>query len=88
MTASTSYKVEQEVVKERKYLLPSGKRFHDLDFSRAPWADIKGKLRQVDWSTMEALAKTDVTAAHAIFVETISKAVHLLQVQQKIEKEL
>ena len=53
VTASTSYKLEKEVAKERKFLLNSGKRLQGLDFSRYPWADIKGKLREIEWSIME-----------------------------------
>ena len=64
VTATTSFKVSKEVFKERNFLLESGRRFHQLDLSKAPWSEIKRRLGNIDWGEMETLAKTDVVAAH------------------------
>ena len=48
VTATTSYRIASEEIKERNFLLESGRRFHMLDFSKAPWDEIKRRLRQVD----------------------------------------
>ena len=71
VTATTSYRIASEEIKERSFLLESGRRFHKLDLSKAPWAEIKRKLGQADWLPMETLAKTNVIAAHSLFVETV-----------------
>lgn len=71
VTATTSFRIANEEIKERNFLLESGRRFHMLDFSKASWDEIKRKLRQVDWLPMENLAKTDDTAAHSLFVDNV-----------------
>ena len=71
VSATTSYRQGREVKKEESYLLDSGKRFKLLDFSKAPWSEIKEKLSEVNWEGLESLAEKDVTAAHALFIDTI-----------------
>ena len=71
VSATTSYRQGREVKKEESYLLDSGKRFKLLDFSKAPWSEIKNKLNKVNWESLETLAEEDVRAAHALFIDTI-----------------
>jgi hypothetical protein len=63
--------LEKEVFKEEKFLLDSGRRFRKLDFYKAPWPEIKTRLRQLDWEPLEVNAKENVIAAHKFFMETI-----------------
>ena len=71
VTATTSYRVGKEMVKEEQFLLESGQRFRKLDFSKAPWPIIQTRLKQLDWGPLAALAKDDVTAAHSLFIDSI-----------------
>jgi hypothetical protein len=64
ITATTSYKVKQEVSKEPQFLLDSGRRLKKLDFHRAPWPAIRARLQQVDWSPMEEQARLSPAAAY------------------------
>ena len=56
VTATTAFSLESEAVREREFLLESGKRFQQLDFAKAPWAEVKSKLSEVDWQQVESLA--------------------------------
>ena len=71
VTAATTYRMAREMLKEKSFLLDSGRRYHQLDFTKAPWPDIKRRLGLLDWLPIESLAKTDVKAAHSLFVETV-----------------
>ena len=71
VTATTSFQLGPEVNKPGAYLLESGRSFHLLDFSQAPWPEIQRRLKQVNWSTMESIVKEDVTAGHQVFISTI-----------------
>ena len=52
-------------------MLDSGRRFSKLDFSKAPWPEVKSKLEQVDWGPVEELAKSDVIAGHSHFMDIL-----------------
>ena len=71
VTATVSYKLEQNKDVEETHLLDSGKRLKRLNFNKAPWQDIQAELRHIDWSPMQELAKASPTAAHSWFIETI-----------------
>ena len=86
VSATTSYRLGREVKKEENYLLDSGKRFKLLDFSKAPWPEIKYKLNQVNWESLETLAEQDVTAAHALFIDTILPVLEELVPQKPVGK--
>ena len=64
----------------------SGKRFRQLDFSKAPWPEVQTRLRQVDWSSLESLAKVNVTNAHALFIDTFLPVIEELVPQKVIGK--
>ena len=71
VTATTTYRLGKELVKDEQFLLESGQRFRKLDFSKAPWPRLQTRLKQLDWGPLQALAKEDVIAAHALFINTI-----------------
>ena len=48
VTATTSYRLGSEECKQHEFLLESGKRLWQLDFSKAPWTEIQTRLRQMD----------------------------------------
>ena len=86
VTASTTYNMAKEVFKERNFLLDSGRRFHQLDFAKAPWPEIKRRLGLIDWQPVESLARTDVTAAHSLFVESVLPVIEDLVPLKKVGK--
>ena len=88
VTATTTYKMAKEVFKERNFLLDSGRRFHQLDFVKAPWPEIKSRLGLIDWQPVESLARTDVTAAHSLFIETVLPVILELVPLKKVERSL
>ena len=71
VTAITSFNLTRDVEKEEIFLLESGRRFKQLDFTKAPWPDVQTRLAELDWGPLESLAKQDVTAAHNLFINTI-----------------
>ena len=71
VTATTSFTMAKEVEKDETFLLDSGKRFRQLDFSKDPWPEVQSRLRQLDWSSLESLAKVNVIDAHALFIDTL-----------------
>ena len=68
--ANTTYVIGDEVMKEPQFLLDSGRRLKELDMSKAPWLEIRSRLKQVDWAPMRELAKQSPTAAHSWFIDT------------------
>ena len=86
VTAATSFMLEKEVIKEEKFLLDSGRRFRKLDFYKAPWPEIKTRLRQLDWEPLEVIAKENVIAAHQFFMETILPILEDLVPQKMVGK--
>jgi hypothetical protein len=86
VTAATSFKLEEEVIKEEQFLLDSGRRFRKLDFHKAPWPEIKARLRQLDWEPLEVIAKENVIAAHQFFMETILPILEDLVPQKMVGK--
>ena len=68
--------------KEETFLLESGRRFQQLDFSK----DIQTRLAQLDWGPLELLAKEDVTAAHTLFTNTILPVIEDLVPKKVIGK--
>ena len=71
VTAITSFNLTRDVEKEEIFLLESGRRFKQLDFTKAPWPDVQTRLAQLNWGPLQSLAKHDVTAAHNLFINTI-----------------
>ena len=71
VTATTSFSLSREADKEQVFLLESGRRLRQLDFSKAPWPKVRARLAEVDWGPMEDAAKNNVTAAHDIFMDNI-----------------
>ena len=71
VTATTSYRLGSEECKQQEFLLESGKRLWQLDFSKAPWTEIQTRLRQMDWGALEDTVKDSVTAGHALFMNMI-----------------
>jgi hypothetical protein len=71
VTASVSYKLEKENAAEETHLLDSGRRLKKLNFMKAPWPEIQGELRKIDWSPMKELAKECPASAHSWFMETL-----------------
>ena len=56
---------------EEVHLLDSGRRLKKLNFSKAPWPEIKTELTQLDWQPMEKLAKESPVSAHAWFLDKL-----------------
>ena len=50
------------------FLLDSGRRLRKLDFRKAPWPEIKRKLKDIDWSPMSRMARCNPTIAHSWFL--------------------
>ena len=50
------------------FLLDSGRRLRKLDFKKAPWEDIRRKLKDIDWSSMSRLASVSPTFAHSLLL--------------------
>ena len=71
VTATTSFSLSREADKEEVFLLESGRRLRQLDFSKAPWPKVRARLAEVDWGPMEDAAEHNVTAAHDIFMDNI-----------------
>ena len=71
ITANTTYSHDCQATKEEQFLLESGRRFKKLDFSKAPWPDIQKRLKKIDWTPIEILAKENVVAAHSKFMDII-----------------
>ena len=47
------------------HLLDSAQRLRKLDFSKAPWADIRRKLKEIDWTPMDKISQISSTAGHS-----------------------
>ena len=71
VTTTTSLRLENKQAKNKEFLLKSGKRLRQLDFAKDPWPEIQSKLRQVELGPIQDLAKTNVTAAHSLFMDTV-----------------
>ena len=78
VTATTSFSLAKEV-----FLLESGRRFRKLEMNKAPWPHLQSRLGQMEWGPLEAMAKEDVTAAHALFINTIIEELVPLKVVGK-----
>ena len=57
-----------------------------LDFSKAPWFDIKARLFDCDWSQLKDLVKSDVKGAHEMFMETLLSILEELVPQKVLGK--
>ena len=65
---STTYNFKQDdTVSDEQYLCESGKHYSALDFYKAPWAEIKEELGQINWDHLQELAQTSPTKALAEF---------------------
>ena len=53
------------------FLLDSCRRLRKLDFRKAPWPEIKQKLKGIDWSPMSRMARINPTIAHSWFLVQI-----------------
>ena len=47
------------------HLLDSAQRLRKLDFSKAPWTEIRRKLKEVDWASMVKISQLSSTAGHS-----------------------
>ena len=68
LSITVSFKLGVMPGKEEMFLLDSGRRLRRLDFSKAPWPDIRVKLKDIDWSPMSRLARASPTLAHSWFL--------------------
>ena len=64
LSIKVSFKLGVKPAKEEMFLLDSGRRLRRLDFTKAPWTDIRTKLKDIDWSPMSRLARVSPTIAH------------------------
>lgn len=49
VSASVSYKLEKEIDLEESHLPDSGHRLKRLNFTKAPWPEIRNEFRKLDW---------------------------------------
>ena len=68
VTVNVCYQLGQRHNKDESALLDSARRLHMLDFSKAPWSDIRRELSKVNWALMESLASKNYTIAHSWFI--------------------
>ena len=68
VSVTVNYSLGVKPNKEECYLLDSGRRLRQLDFTKAPWPDIRRELKGLDWSPMSRLARTSPTLAHSWFL--------------------
>ena len=71
VSASVSYKLGKDTDLEEVHLLDSGQRLKKLNFLKAPWKEIQGELRNIDWEPMQELAKDSPIAAHAWMIDQL-----------------
>ena len=79
-------KLETTPNKEQMFILDSARRLNKLDFSKAPWLDIKKRLKSVDWSPLSRLASVNPTLAHSWFLQQILPILENLVPVKKIGK--
>ena len=70
--------ISSQLPEQKEGLLESGRRFQQLNFSKAPWSKIQSRLQQVNWGTLESIAKVDVTAGYKLFINTILPILELV----------
>ena len=63
-----NYKLEDKPVKEECFLLDSARRLRKLEFSEAPWPEIKCDLGKINFSPVSKLASSSPTLAHSWFL--------------------
>ena len=68
LSITVNYKIGSKPNKEQMYLLDSARRLKKLNFSKAPWQDIRTKLEAINWSPMSHLARVSPTLAHSWFL--------------------
>ena len=79
-------KLETTPNKEQMFILDSARRLNKLDFSKAPWLDIKKSLKSVDWSPLSRLASVNPSLAHSWFLQQILPILENLVPDKKIGK--
>ena len=68
LSIKVNFKTGVRPRKEEMFLLDSGRRLRKLDFKKAPWPEIRKKLKDIDWSPMSRLARVSPTLAHSWFL--------------------
>ena len=68
VAVKVNYLLGKKPKREEMSLLDSGRRLRQLDFSKAPWPDIRMKLKKLDWSPLSRLAMVSPTLAHSWFL--------------------
>ena len=66
-----NYVLGEQPSKEEMFMLDSGRIFRRLDFSKAPWFEIRQELGNINWAPMKRLARTSPTLAHSWFLYQI-----------------
>ena len=51
-----NYQLDKKLKREKTSLIDSGRRLRLLDFTKAPWPDIRKELKEVGWSPNSRLA--------------------------------
>ena len=86
LSVEVNFKLGVPPKKEQMFLLDSARRLHKLDFTKAPWQDIRKKLNNVDWSPLPRLASVNPTLAHSFFLQQILPILENLVPARKLEK--
>ena len=68
LAITVTFHNRRNMEREEMFLLDSSRRIRKLDFRKAPWPEIKSKLRTVDWSPMARLARLSPIIAHSWFL--------------------
>ena len=84
VTVTVNYQLGKEPVKEKNYLLDSACRLGKLDFSKAPWPEIKKELKELNWSTMSHLASKSPTLAHSWFLYQLIPVLERLVPERRV----
>ena len=71
VSIKVNFQLKKMPSNEQVFLLDSAKRLRNLNFSKAPWLEIRKKLASVDWSPMSRLARVNPTLAHTWFLVQI-----------------
>ena len=71
LSMTVNWELGSTPTKEKMFLLDSARRLHNLNFNKAPWLDIKTKLKSVDWSPMSRLASINPTLAHSWLLQQV-----------------
>ena len=71
LSVKVNYLLGKKPIRDEMFLLDSGCRLRKLDFSKAPWPNIRRELGKLDWSPISKLATVSPTLAHSWFLYQI-----------------